>query len=247
MNSMSRGLLNLPPVVKNLLILNVIMFLLMLITRSISGIDLNGMLGLYYPQSDYFRPYQVVTHMFMHGNFWHIFMNMWALYMFGQVLEQVWGPKRFLIYYIVTGLGAALTHEIVQGIQYTNLLAQVNPVNMQMILDSGREVIMNGQNYADPAIGKMNAILNVPTVGASGAIFGLLLAFGMLFPNTKLMLIIPPIPIRAKYFVLAYGAIELYLAITQPGSNIAHVAHLGGMIFGYFMIRYWRKTTKTLY
>ena len=106
---------------------------------------------------------------------------------------------------------------------------------------------MNGQNYVDPVLGKMNAILNVPTVGASGAIFGLLLAFGVLFPNTQLMLLIPPIPIKAKYFVLGYGAIELYLAITQPGSNIAHVAHLGGMLFGWFLIRYWRKTTKTLY
>jgi len=247
MNSMSRGFSNLPPVVKNLLMLNVIMFVIMYVGRLAGAIELNGMLGLYYPKSDYFQPYQVVTHMFMHGNFWHLFMNMWALFMFGQVLEQVWGPKRFLIYYIVTGLGAAFTHELIQGIQYANLLTQINPVNMQTILDSGREVIMSGQNYSDPVMGKMNAILNIPTVGASGAIFGLLLAFGMLFPNTQLMLLLPPIPIKAKYFVMGYGAIELYLAVTQPGSNIAHVAHLGGMIFGYFMIRYWRKTTKTLY
>lgn len=247
MNNMSRGFLNLPPVVKNLLILNVIMFVVMYVGRLAGGIDLNGMLGLYYPKSDLFRPYQVVSHMFMHGGFWHIFMNMWALFMFGQVLEQVWGPKRFLIYYIVTGLGAAFTHELIQGIQYANLLTQISPVDMQTILDSGREVIMNEQNYSDPIMGKMNSILNIPTVGASGAIFGLLLAFGVLFPNTQLMLLLPPIPIKAKYFVMGYGAIELYLAVTQPGSNIAHVAHLGGMIFGYFMIRYWRKTTKTLY
>jgi membrane associated rhomboid family serine protease len=245
MNSMLGGFSGLRPVVKNLLILNVMMFVLMLITSRVGGIDLNGMLGLYYPKSEYFKPYQVVTHMFMHGSFWHIFMNMWALVLFGQVLEQVWGPKRFLIYYFVTGLGAAFLHELIQGIQYANLLPQLSPADLQAIMDIGPGRMFKPE-YGE-AISKMSAILNVPTIGASGAVFGLLLAFGMLFPNTPLMIMFIPIPIKAKYFVIGYGAIELYLAVTQPGSNIAHVAHLGGMIFGYIMIRYWRKTTKTLY
>jgi len=247
MNSMFGGFSQLKPVVKNLIILNAIMLAIMAIGRYMAGIDLNSVLGLYYPKSDYFRPYQVVTHMFMHGNFWHLFFNMWALFMFGSVLETVWGPKRFLLYYFVTGLGAAFTHELVQGIQYTNLLAQLSPEQMQNIYDGGREAILNRQIFVDPLMQKMNVILNVPTVGASGAVFGLLLAYGMLFPNTMLMFIFPPIPVKAKFVVIGYGAIELYLAVTQPGSNIAHVAHLGGMIFGYIMIRYWRKTTKTLY
>jgi len=245
MNSMSRGFSNLPPVVKNLLILNVIMFIAMFIGEKTGTLDLNAILGLYFPKSEYFQPYQVVTHMFMHANFWHLFMNMWALFMFGQVLEQVWGPKRFLVYYIVTGLGAALCHELVQGIQYANLISQITPAQLQQILDLEFGTYFT-PDYSIP-MSKLSLILNTHTVGASGAIFGLLLAFGVLFPNTQLMLLLPPIPIKAKYFVMGYGAIELYLAVTQPGSNIAHVAHLGGMIFGYFMIRYWRKTTKTLY
>lgn len=246
MDRMSRGSMG-TPVVKNLIILNVMMLLLYYVIGWATNTDLNALLGLYYPKSDLFKPMQVVTHMFLHGGFLHLFFNMWALYMFGQVLETVWGPKRFLVYYFVTGLGAALTHEIVQGIQYANLLPQISPANMQLILDQGREAIMNHQNFVDPTLAKMNLILNVPTVGASGAVFGLLLAYGVLFPNTILMFIFPPIPVKAKYVVMGYGAIELYLAVTQPGSNIAHVAHLGGMIFGYIMIRYWRKTTKTLY
>ena len=239
MNSMFGGFSQLKPVVKNLIIINAIMLVLYYLVNIITGTDLNAILGLYYPKSESFMPVQVVTHMFMHGNFWHLFFNMWALFMFGSVLETVWGPKRFLLYYFVTGLGAAFTHELVQGIQYSNLLAQIGPQNMQLILDSGREAILNHQNFVDPLMAKMNVILNVPTVGASGAIFGLLLAYGMLFPNTILMFIFPPIPVKAKYVVIGYGAIELYLAVTQPGSNIAHVAHLGGMIFGYIMIRYW--------
>lgn len=247
MNSTSRGFINLPPVVKNLIILNVLMLVIYYLVKWFTNIDLNSMLGLYYPKSDSFKPIQVVTHMFMHGGFLHLFFNMWALFMFGQVLETVWGPKRFLIFYFVCGLGAALTHEIVQGIQYANLIAKINPVDLQLVLDSGRQAILNSQNFVDPSLAKLNIILNVPTVGASGAIFGLLLAYGMLFPNTQLFIIPIPVPVKAKYVVMGYGALELYFAVTQPGSNIAHVAHLGGMIFGYILIKYWRKTTKTLY
>jgi membrane associated rhomboid family serine protease len=258
MNSMLGGFSGLKPVVKNLLVINVMMFVIMLLARYLGNIDLNAILGLYFPKSDYFRPYQVVTHMFMHANFWHIFMNMWALVLFGQILESVWGPKRFLIYYLVTGLGAAFTFELIQSLQYANLLTQITPENLQFILDRNYEALSTSQNQENlPALIKMIGILNGPTIGASGAVFGLLLAFGMLFPNTPLMIMFIPIPIKAKYFVMGYGAVELYYAVMQysnnagvmarPGSNIAHVAHLGGMLFGYIMIKYWRKTTKTLY
>jgi membrane associated rhomboid family serine protease len=159
----------------------------------------------------------------------------------------VWGPKRFLIYYMVCGLGAAFVHETVILFQYNKLINTIAPDQLQLVLDNGAAVLNEGKQYADVAMRDLQMLLNVPTVGASGAIFGVLLAFGVLFPNTQLMLLFPPIPIKAKYFVIGYGAIELYLAVTQPGSNIAHAAHLGGMLFGYILIRYWRKTTTTLY
>jgi len=243
---MNRIFAGMPPVVKNLIIINVVMLILTELLK-ISGINLNGILGLYFPKSEFFRSWQVVTHMFMHGGFVHLLFNMFALWMFGRVLEQVWGPKRFLIYYLVTGLGAAFFFELVQYIQYTKVMGLLSPEQLQLVYDSGGDAISQGKNFADSQMGRLNSILNVPVVGASGAVFGVLLAFGMLFPNTQLMLIFPPIPIKAKYVVIGYAAIELYLAITSPGSSIAHTAHLGGMIFGYLLIRYWRKTTKTLY
>lgn len=244
---MNRIFAGMPPVVKNLIIINVAMLILAELLRLMSGINLNGILGLYFPESEFFRGWQVVTHMFMHGGFIHLLFNMFALWMFGRVLEQVWGPKRFLMYYLITGLGAAFFFELVQYIQYTKVMAVISPEQLQLVYDSGSEAITQGRNFADDQMGKLNSILNVPVVGASGAVYGVLLAFGMLFPNTQLMFIFPPVPVKAKYVVIGYAAIELYLAITSPGSNVAHAAHLGGMIFGYILIRYWRKTTKTLY
>jgi len=243
---MNRIFAGMPPVVKNLIIINVVMLILTELLK-ISGINLNGILGLYFPKSEYFRSWQVVTHMFMHGGFVHLLFNMFALWMFGRVLEQVWGPKRFLIYYLATGLGAAFFFEMVQWIQYNRVMGILTPEQLQYVYDSGSEAVNQGQNFADAQMGMLNSILNVPVVGASGAVYGVLLAFGVLFPNTQLMFIFPPIPVKAKYVVIGYAAIELYLAITAPGSGIAHTAHLGGMIFGYLLIRYWRKTTKTLY
>ncbi|MEE4215900.1 MAG: rhomboid family intramembrane serine protease [Bacteroidales bacterium] len=247
MNTFGRGFSGMPPVVKNLILINVIMLLAMYTAGGVFGIDLNSTLGLYFPKSDHFRPYQVISHMFMHGGIGHLFFNMFALFMFGRVLESVWGPKRFFIYYFVSGLGAALTHEVVMAIQYANLAGSVSPEQLQMVLERGSEILRSGRNFTDPDMGQLNRLLNTPTVGASGAVFGILLAFGMLFPNTQLMLLFPPIPIKAKWFVIGYGAIELYFAISQPGSNIAHAAHLGGMIFGYILIKIWKKTTNTLY
>ncbi len=247
MNRYTSGFLGLPPVVKNLIMLNVLMLLATWVIQNTTGLDLSTKLGLYFPASERFMPLQIVTHMFMHGGFLHLLLNMYALYMLGNILENVWGPKRFFIYYIVCGLGAALTHESVIAFQYSHLAQSLSPENLNYVLNEGTALFRQGQGFSDPDMLKLQILLNTPTVGASGAVFGILLAFGVLFPNTQLMIIFPPIPIRAKYFVMFYGALELYLALTQPGSNIAHAAHLGGMIFGYILIRYWRKTTNTLY
>ena len=247
MNGYGRGILGLPPVVKNIIMINVLMILAYFAANSVFGIDLNSLLGLYFPKSEQFKPLQIVTHMFMHGGFWHIFFNMYALFIFGPVLENVWGPKRFFIFYMVCGLGAAFTHESVIFFQYNHLIQSLSPGDLQVVFNDGSAYYHQGKLFSEPAMQSLQLLLNTPTVGASGAIFGVLLAFGVLFPNTQLMLLFPPIPIKAKYLVAGYGALELYLAVTQPGSNIAHAAHLGGMLFGYLLIRYWRKTTNTLY
>lgn len=247
MNGYGRGFLGLPPVVKNIIMLNVLMILAYYAAGSVFNVDLNSLLGLYFPKSEHFKPLQIVTHMFMHGNFWHIFFNMYALFIFGPILEHVWGPKRFFIFYMVCGLGAAFTHETVIFFQYNHLIQSLPPDSLNSVITEGAAYFTQGKVFADPDMEKLQLLLNVPTVGASGAIFGVLLAFGVLFPNTQLLLLIPPMPIKAKYLVIGYGAIELFLAVTQPGSNIAHAAHLGGMLFGYILIRYWRSTTNTLY
>ena len=247
MNGFGRGFAALPPVVKNLILINVLLLVATITAKSVFSYDLTTILALYFPKSELFKPLQILTHMFMHADFWHLFFNMFALYMFGGILENVWGPKRLFIYYMVCGLGAALTHETVIAFQYNQLAQSIGPENLQLVIDQATTLFKQGQGFTDPEMLKLQMLLNTPTVGASGAIFGVLLAFGVLFPNTQLMLLLPPIPIKAKYFVIGYGAIELYLAVTQPGSNIAHAAHLGGMLFGYILIRYWRKTTTTLY
>jgi membrane associated rhomboid family serine protease len=247
MNGYGRGFLALPPVVKNIILINVLMLIADWTAKGVFGIDLATILGLYYPKSEHFMPLQILTHMFMHANFLHLFFNMFALYMFGGILENVWGPKRFFIYYMVCGLGAAFVHESVIMFQYNKIMSIISPDQLQMVLNDGAAYLNEGKVFTNELMKDLQMLLNVPTIGASGAVFGILLAFGVLFPNTQLMLLFPPIPIKAKYFVLGYGAIELWLAVTQPGSNIAHAAHLGGMLFGYLLIRYWRKTTKTLY
>jgi len=236
-----------PPAVKNIIYINILMLLANYASIAIFNVDLNRILGIYFPASDQFRPIQILTHMFMHGGIWHLFFNMLALYMFGQILEQVWGSKRFLIYYFVSGLGAMATHMLVMEIQYRQVMNYIAPEQLQEVLDDGYTYTLQLKAYTDPVMRKLQYILYTPTVGASGAIYGVLLAFGMLFPNTPLLLLFPPIPIRAKYFVLLYGGLELYLAITQPGSSVAHAAHLGGMIFGFILIKVWKKTTKTFY
>jgi len=234
-----------PPVVKNLIIINVLM-LLATYVLGMKGIDLGNILGLHYIQSPDFRPYQLVTHMFMHGGLMHLVLNMFALWMFGRVLESVWGPKRFFIFYFVTGLGAAAFYSLVNFIEFQYFSSKMSPEMVQTVMSQGAEILNQGKNYTGLA-GKLNLLLNVPTVGASGAVFGILLGFGMLFPNTELMLLFPPIPIKAKYFVMGYGAIELFSGIANSGDNIAHFAHLGGMLFGFILIKYWNKKTTNFY
>jgi membrane associated rhomboid family serine protease len=237
---------NIPPVVKNLIIINVLM-LLATYVLSVRGIDLNSVLGLHFFLSPEFEPYQLVTHIFMHGGFMHLFFNMFALWMFGRVLESVWGPKRFFIYYFVTGLGAAALHLFVNFLEFQSLVSKMSPEQVDMVMREGTSIFEQGKNYSDPLMGKLNLLMNIPTVGASGAVYGVLLGFGMLFPNTQLFLLFPPIPIKAKYFVIGYGLIELYLGLARPGSNVAHFAHLGGMLFGFLMIRYWNKHSNRFY
>lgn len=231
----------LPVVVKNLLIINGLFFLATITLDTSMHLDLVKWLGLYYPASENFRVWQLVSYMFMHGGFTHILFNMFALWMFGNVLENVWGPKRFLNYYLVTGIGAALVQFGVAYFRIQAILPQLSSEQIQIVYTEGYGIIMQGKNYADHSMGLLNSIINTPTVGASGAVFGILLAFGMMFPNS-LIYVYFAIPIKAKYFVMIYGAIELYSGIANnPGDDVAHFAHLGGMIFGYFMIMYWKK------
>ncbi len=246
MNNFRPSFQAVPPVVKNLIIINVIMLFATWVLE-MRGIDLTSLFGLHYFKSPDFKPFQLVTHMFMHGGIGHLFFNMFALWMFGRVLESVWGPRRFFIYYFVTGLGAAALHTFVNYLEFSSLAGKMLPEAVEMVMTQGPEIFHQGKNFSDPDAGKLNLLLNIPTVGASGAVFGILLGFGMLFPNTQLMLLFPPIPIKAKYFVMGYGAIELFLGLTNSGSNIAHFAHLGGMLFGYFMIKYWNKHTNHFY
>lgn len=241
-----RPALNIPPVVKNLILANVVLFVITMVMEQM-GTNLYTILGLHFPLSEKFRLHQIFTHMFMHGSITHIFFNMFALYMFGRVLESVWGPKRFLTFFLVTGMGAAALHSFVNYIEYQSVVSKMSAEQVAYVKEVGTQIWSGGKNFSDPLSGKLNILMNTPTVGASGAVFGILLGFGMLFPNTELMLLFPPIPIKAKYFVAGYGALELYLGFSNSGGNIAHFAHLGGMLFGYFMIVYWRKNTKHFY
>ena len=227
----------LPVVVKNLLIINGLLFLATVSLSNI-GIDLVKIFGLHQFQSNDFRPHQLITHIFMHGSFTHLFFNMFALWMFGKILENIWGEKRFLIYYMITGIGAAFIHLLISQYQIISISNQIP--ELVSIAIEGK------YNPSIPLSKKLTQLIITPTVGASGAVFGLLLAFGMLFPNALLYLYFA-IPIKAKYFVIGYGILELYAGISNnPADNVAHFAHLGGMIFGYILIKYWKKNT-TIY
>ncbi len=236
-----QGFSMLPPVVKNLLIINGIMFLATIVLGSTFHVDMVGIFGLHYPLSADFGIWQLISYMFMHGGFSHILFNMFALWMFGNTLENVWGPKRFLNYYLITGIGAALVQLFIAWIRIQSIESGLTPDQISLVIQEGAKVLHQGMNYQDPSMRDLNNIINTPTVGASGAVFGILLAFGMMFPNS-LIYIYFAIPIKAKYFVMIYGAIELYMGFANnPGDNVAHFAHLGGMIFGFLLILLWKK------
>ena len=228
-----------------MLIINGGLFALTFILEKFLNINLVEYLALFYFKSDFFKPYQFITHMFMHGNLWHLLFNMYALYLFGSILESnnVWGSKKFLIYYFVTGFGASLLHFFVISIRIHMISKNIAPEIVSMVFENSPALLKMKFNPADlEQIQKLFNLVNVPTIGASGAVFGLLLAFGMLFPNTPLYLMFIPIPIKAKYLVIGYGTLELVLGImNMQGDNIAHFAHLGGLLFGFILIKIWGK------
>lgn len=266
----------LPEVVKNLLIINGLMFVTTLVVKNTFGVDLERMLGLYYIGSPNFRIYQLVTHLFMHSSsdVWHILSNMFALWMFGSMLENYWGGKRFLVYYMITGLGAAFIHSAVVYYDVHVLQNAVEIFKSAPTLDSYVRLISTNpipmeyqgayeslasywnSHPGDPLVLEQARTftdklvmfkMSIPTIGASGAVFGVLLAFGMLFPNT-LLYVYFAIPVKAKYFVTFYGLAELYRGFQDnPADNVAHFAHLGGMLFGFIMIKFWHKKNRNYF
>lgn len=225
-NNSGRGFLSaIPPVTRNIIIIN---FLIWIISE-LSPDFMYEKFALFYPKSQYFHWWQFVTHMFMHGGFWHVFFNMFTLYMFGSVLERVWGPKKYLLFYFVTGLGAAALHT---GVEWIQCLHWEHIVNTGAAADA-----IAANRY-------IQTLCMTPTVGASGAIYGLLLGYAMLFPDSRMTLLFPPITLKAKWFVLIFAVIELLTGVTGVGGGIAHFAHLGGMLFGLILILWWKKGNK---
>lgn len=218
----STGYFSTPPVTLNLLIINVLFFMAYALLPNVGDWMVQKM-GLFSAQSSYFRVYQLVTYMFVHGNFMHLFSNMFALWMFGRILEHNIGSRRFFVYYMVTGIGAGLIQLGVNWIQIVSL-------------EQGAHTIM-----------ELARMVNGVTVGASGAVFGILLAFGMLHPNDVIMLLFPPIPLKAKYFVIIYGLFELFAGISGTMPGIAHYAHLGGMLWGWLLLFWWRRKGEIYY
>ena len=246
---------NISPVVKNILIINILFF----VAQLTFPIFMGG-LSLYPFVSEGFEPWQLATHFFMHDpkSIGHIFFNMFAVVIFGTQLERVWGPKKFLGYYLICALGAALLYMLVNYLRLKSFeshlleISLIEPTEIQYYLDiaknQGLELIKSDKNFTDFPLGELNSLVNAPMLGASGAVFGLLAAFGYLFPNTELMLLFPPIPIKAKYFVIGYAALELYLGISNnPSDNVAHFAHLGGALVGIIIVLYWGKNRTSFF
>jgi membrane associated rhomboid family serine protease len=263
----------LPPVVKNIIIINVIFFAVTFLPIGLYDFMFRHF-ALYSLKSPLFEPHQLVTHMFMHGGIGHLFFNMFGVFMFGRILEQLWGSKKMLIFYTVTGLGAAVIHLTVNYIQMNHMIEMANAFynspdysTFNAFVDkyaSGRASagltnFMQEWFYKPddtsfiPQAKEMvrylaSNNLDIPTVGASGAVFGLLIAFAMVFPNVELMLIFLPIPIKAKYFVPFYAFIELFFGVAGfKGDNIAHFAHLGGALFGFLLVTYWKRKQFRIY
>jgi len=258
----------LTPMVKNLLLITVAAYL---IPAVLGWKDVNAFLGLWHISSPNFRPYQFFTYMFAHGGLMHLLFNMLGLVFLAPLLEQFWGPKKFLIFYLVTGIGAGVFYE---GVKYAQTIPMKhsieayeenpNPDDFALFMSKYAPQYYNsiydfieyyntheeeGKQQSISYVHQIYAtIINVPMVGASGAIYGILMAFGLLFPNTQLMLLFPPIPIKAKYFVLILGGIAIYSEFSsKSGDNVAHLAHLGGMLFAFIMIRVWSKDRRNFY
>ena len=233
-----RGFMGMPPVVLNLIIINALLLFFTVMFQD--KVDLFRILGLHYFTSQNFATWQFVSYMFMHGGFTHLLFNMFALWMFGSVLENVWGPKRFLTFYMITGIGAGLVQLLVAFIRVQSIESALSPEEIAYVYSKGPELWLEGKTFSNTAWAALNRIINTPTVGASGAVFGILLAFGMMFPNS-LIYVFFAIPVKAKFFVLFYGVAELYFGFTGTQDGVAHFAHLGGMVFGFFLIKYWKK------
>ena len=231
---------NIPPVVKNLLILNVLIWLAMSIVPALDH-TLNKYLALYYFSSPAFQPLQLFTYMFLHGNFMHLFFNMFALLMFGRTIELAMGSARFLFYYVTCGICAGLVQMAVFAIYIHNLEGLLPADVCQQVALDGWSLLQRGYNYSDPDCAMLNALINSPMVGASGAIYGVLLAFGFLFPNVPVYLFFIPVGIKAKWLIIGYFCLEFFYGISGSADGVAHFAHLGGMIFGFLMLLYWKK------
>ena len=212
---------NLPTVTKNILIINV----LMLVFTFFREDSMTATFALFYPTSPYFHWWQPVTHMFMHGGIGHLFVNMFTLLMFGCTLERIWGGKKYLLFYFVTGLGAAALH---LGVMYLQMRHNIN-------------LIAEGGIVAQNAMASIARLKAIPTVGASGAVYGVLIGYAMLFPDTRLTLIFPPVSLSAKWWVVIWIAIELFTGFASSADGVAHFAHLGGMLFGFLLIQYWKR------
>lgn len=260
----------LTPMVKNLLIITVAAYFI----PSLLGLNnINLFLGLWHLESTNFMPYQLFTYMFAHGGFMHILFNMMGLIFLGPLLEQFWGPKRFLTFYLITGIGAGLFYE---GVKFSQTIPMKNKMEVYTENPNPDDFAIFISKYAPQYYNQVydfidyynehenereaqaqsirylndiyNHAINVPMVGASGAIYGILMAFGMLFPNTRLMLLFPPIPIKAKYFVVILGGMAIYSEFANKGGdNVAHLAHLGGMVFAFIMIKIWSKQRNNFY
>lgn len=226
---------NISPITKNLILLNIIFFLAKLVMQQ-SGIDLDDWLAAYYPLSDNFKSYQIISYMFMHGGFMHILFNMFGLYMFGSAVEQALGEKRYLILYFVSGIGAYLLFSLTNYWEVQHLIADYGLIgeDLEML-----QKLKPGQYY--PELQDLSLMYSTPMVGASGSLFGVLVAFAMLFPNALLMLIFAPIPMKAKYFIPIFIVIELMMALqNNSGDNVAHFAHLGGALVGFILLKLWK-------
>jgi membrane associated rhomboid family serine protease len=244
MNQNSAGFMSsIPVVTRNLIIIN---FLVWIAGELLGGrFNMDNYLALHYFSSEHFMPHQIITYMFMHGSLGHVFFNMFAVYMFGRTLEMVWGPRKYLVYYMLTGIGAAALQLLIVFLRVQYIETNMPAEAISTVYNDGLSLLMNHRNYADPNMGALNMLINIPMVGASGAVFGVLVGFGMLFPNVELMMLFFPVPIKAKWFVTGYGVLELVLGIMdRAGDNVAHFAHLGGLITGFLIILYWRKKEK---